>query len=333
MRFSNEIIKGLTEKCFVYSLFGSRKGNVLKSLLELIKNFICLTNKVDVIHFVVMSPYNIPFMLLAKIYRKPVVSTYHGIYTSEISFIGNTFRFISHLFADYLTRACSDVIVSPTQYLCSRLRIKNKVVIIPNPLNVDEVYRKSLGANRIKDDKLMFVTASNFNIPQKFKSIQLLLKAIKEVSVGVEFNLLIFGTGSHLDEFRRQTSKEDNIEYMGYRDDMVSFLKRSTAYLHISGLDNQPYSVIEAMALGRVVMCSDIGGLMETVERENNFVVSLDKRSITEGLRNMLSEIKNEYETFENRGKKNRCFAIKKYATEVVSSQYLEIYGKVANEI
>jgi glycosyltransferase involved in cell wall biosynthesis len=330
-RFSNELINGLGENCIVYTLFGNRNKNIFSSFIQLIRNFIDLANKSDVLHFISLSPYNIPFILLAKAYGKPIISTYHGVYTSELSFLNNTLTFMSHFLADHLARMCSDVIVSPTDYLRSKLGLKHKVVIIPNPVNVDSAYLTSLELNEQNIEKPLFVTSSNFNIPRKFQALHILLEALGEVSNELEFKLLIFGDGRYLNQFKEETSNLDNVEYMGYRDDMKSFLKSAAAYFHISGLDNQPYSVIEAMLLGKVVLATDLKGLRETLRPDSNYFVTLNKNSIVKALQDMISEIKYDRESFENEGKQNKSFALSKYSSDVVCKKYLELYGRVVH--
>lgn len=332
LRFSNELINGLADECEVISLFGNGKNNIIKSFVQLLKDFTRSARKADVLHFVTLSPYNVPFILLAKIYRKPILSTYHGIYTSELSLTHNPVPFISHLIADQITRICSTAIVSPTRYLCSRLGIKHKVVIISNPLLLSDGSYEPDDYKRQSSENILLITASNFNIPKKFEPLGVLLEAVSEVSNTLAFKLLIFGGGKYLDSFKNKMGEHDMIEYMGFRKDMGYFLKQAQAYIHISGLDNQPYSIIEAMMLGKVIICNDLAGLGETVDSGNNYVIPLDKNSIAMALRALVSEIKNDPESFDKKGRQNRSFAMSRYSSNVICSQYLDLYRRLTSE-
>jgi len=117
--------------------------------------------------------------------------------------------------------------------------------------------------------------------------------------------------------------------FMGFRDDFLSFLASARAYIHVSGLDNQPYSLIEALILGKVILCNNLDSLSEMIDKNSNYLVSLNSISITEGIFSLITDIINDSEMVNNKGKQNRRLAVETYSTEVITRKYLGIYRDI----
>ena len=138
--------------------------------------------------------------------------------------------------------------------------------------------------------------------------------------------LLVFGDGKILEKFRKKYGKNKNISFMGFRKDIMNFLESSDAYLHITGLDNQPYSIIEAMMLKKVIFCNEFDGMCETLDVKDNYLVQAETHSIAKELDSLINEIQNNPEKVSKRGEKNRLYAISRYSSDVIIPKYLEIY-------
>ena len=138
--------------------------------------------------------------------------------------------------------------------------------------------------------------------------------------------LLIFGDGEYLARFKAENPHGTNVIFMGFRNDFLNFLATADAYVYISGLDNQPYSLIEAMMLSKVILCNNLEALVETIDPANNYLVSLDASSIHQGLKSLIADIMNSIELINAKGKQNRKFAIETYSSDAVARKYLNIY-------
>lgn len=330
-RFSQELVNAVRSSGMsTYDLFGSKDGDLVNSFFKLVSGFNNILGKVDIVHFVTLSPYNIPFILLAKMNRKGIVSTYHGLYSLEVSISTRPQIFISHWIADKIFRICSDKIVSPSEYLLNKLNIKQNSTVIPNPLKRQvPVSRRNQKFKTSKDD-ILLVTSSNFNIKKKSDGLHFLIQAMDDIvrEYG-STKLLIFGDGIDLPRFKSENTHNKNIVFMGFRSDFAYYLENADAYIHVSGLDNQPYSIIEAMMLAKVIICNDLESLVEMIDPDNNYVVPLDSSSIAQALRSLIKEVLENSEEFEKRSEKNKLFAISRYSSEVVAKQYLNLYMKI----
>ncbi|MFC3958595.1 glycosyltransferase family 4 protein [Halovivax cerinus] len=78
----------------------------------------------------------------------------------------------------------------------------------------------------------------------------------------------IAGTGELADRLRSQRDELglDTVEFVGFVDDVASFLRRHDVYLHTSAYEGLCIAALEAMACGLPVVSTRVGGLAHYVE-------------------------------------------------------------------
>ncbi|WP_404332368.1 glycosyltransferase family 4 protein [Mesobacillus maritimus] len=87
----------------------------------------------------------------------------------------------------------------------------------------------------------------------------------------------IVGDGDKKEELQMQSialGLENNVFFLGRRDDIPALLESSDIFVAPSLLENQPLSVIEAQIAGKAVIVSDSGGLPEMVNHESTGIIS-----------------------------------------------------------
>jgi glycosyltransferase involved in cell wall biosynthesis len=86
--------------------------------------------------------------------------------------------------------------------------------------------------------------------------------------------------------------EEGAVEYLGTTPDVRPFLARAHVIVLPSYGEGMPRSVLEAMAMGRAVLTTDVPGCRETVEEGRNglLVRARDAGALTEGMLRMLAE-------------------------------------------
>ena len=204
----------------------------------------------------------------------------------------------------------------------------SKSFVIPNPYSAPEL-NKSIPFHRENENEIIFSTASNFNIKEKVDSLKLLIDAMEQITTeSKSIKLLVFGDGIYLPDIKSHCFS-NNIIFKGFRDDFREFLAVSDVYVHITGLDVQPYAVLDALMQEKVVICSDIKVLREFVDINNNYFVPFDVGSILKTVRSVIAEIKSEPASFYNKGKLNKSIALKKFSLDKISVQYEELYNKL----
>jgi glycosyltransferase involved in cell wall biosynthesis len=86
---------------------------------------------------------------------------------------------------------------------------------------------------------------------------------------------------------------------------------------------------MDALMQGRVILCNDIEGIVEMIDPENNYIVELNSNSILKSIYSIIKEIKDNPDSFKKRGIRNKQFAINRYSSERVTSQYITLYNKL----
>ncbi|VFJ12497.1 glycosyltransferase family 4 protein [Candidatus Nitrosocosmicus franklandus] len=331
-RFALEIINGVKSKePRVFELYWSVEKGKLSSYIDLFNNYLAVIKRAKIIHFVSLTPYNIPFLVLAKLLRKKIIISYHGNYLAEVSIFKKPHIFIPFWISDRISRSLAHKIVSASVFLINEMKINSKKChVIPYPYDLkilDDVVKKNL---KTIPTEILFATATNFNIHEKVKGLKYLLDAFESISKKVEgVRLLVFGFGKYLESYKTKYINNQNIVFMGFRDDFRDFLTGIDAYVHVSSLDNQPYAIIEALTSGKVIICNDLGGLVETIDPINNYVVSLNTESILNVLHEVIDLIRNRPNDFYEKGNKNKKFAADRYSSHIISNEYIKLYNKL----
>jgi glycosyltransferase involved in cell wall biosynthesis len=331
-RYAREIIDGTRlTPIKTYEIFWNKdKGYLLSYLVTLIK-FVLVLSKVDIVQFVVLSPYNLPFMLITRIKKKVSITTYHGLYTRELSKSGRPFQYLLFSLTDRLCRRISDQIISLNLYLIRELRIKKNYQIIPNPFQM-EFDLGCINPGNPKINEVLLITATNFNIPAKAEGLDLLLKSIESSLPSFKnIKLLVFGHGKQLLKIRKKYEHIKNVEFMGFKPNIREYLQRSNAYIHISGLDTQPFTVIEALMMKKIILCNNLDSLIEMLPPGNNYIVEYNLKSISDGLKRLINDIMNNQPDLIERGKVNGLFARSRYSSKVVVGQYYRLYKDLLN--
>ena len=94
---------------------------------------------------------------------------------------------------------------------------------------------------------------------------------------GLDCSFIWAGDGDLLEQYRelvRHSGLGENIQFLGFREDVVSLYRRASLYFQPSLVESHGISVLDAMQFGIPAVVSDIGGLPESVvDGETGFVV------------------------------------------------------------
>lgn len=119
-----------------------------------------------------------------------------------------------------------------------------------------------------------FVCTRNF---ERHYGIDVVLDAFARIrAVHPDATLTLAGTGSEDARLRaRAAALGDAVRFAGAVDptDMARWLDDADVYLNASTIDNQPVSLLEAMAAGLVVISTDVGGIGEMLTHDASGVL------------------------------------------------------------
>ena len=149
--------------------------------------------------------------------------------------------------------------------------------------------RQELG---IPNDAYLLLSVGELNQNKNHQSVIKAIAAVKSEKI----HYMIAGQGG-LKEDLLSLAKElgiaERLHLLGYRNDVNELYKTADLYVHPSFREGLPTSVIEAMASGKPIICTDIRGSAEVVKNGYNGI--LVKPNDIEAIKNAIIELKNSY--------------------------------------
>ena len=169
-----------------------------------------------------------------------------------------------------------------TQFVQESPHVVTKVkmdVIIPNAVDF-EVYDKQT-YSLLYDNKDGEVVLGNSARLCSQKAQHYLIEMAKILNEqGVNFKLLIAGSGElegELKEMVRRYQLEQRVVFLGFVDNIKSFLKSLDIYVFSSLFEGTASSLVEAMAFELPIVCFDVSSMPEVVSNnETGFLVECD---------------------------------------------------------
>lgn len=157
-----------------------------------------------------------------------------------------------------------DLYICPSEFLRGKLTAgkftKSPIVTLRNPLPPGITYE-------ISDTNEGYILYFGRLSPEK--GVKILIEAAKKCGC----RLVILGTGPQEAELKELAQGADNIEFKGFQtgEALTNYVRNSRCVVMPSvWYENGPYSAMEAMALGKPLIVSNLGGLPELVEDGRN---------------------------------------------------------------
>lgn len=153
-------------------------------------------------------------------------------------------------------------------------------------------------------------------------------RRVKRHHPSVEFRLVGWsddGPSAIDDDTLRSWIEGDTVDYLGYLDDVRPAIADATAYVLPSYREGTPRTVLEAMAMARPIITTDVAGCRQTVVAgENGFLVP--PRDV-DSLARAMTHFIGEREVAKAMGRKSRIRAKNYYDVEHVTDSLLVALG------
>lgn len=165
-----------------------------------------------------------------------------------------------------------NLFICPSEFYKRKLEeahfTNNRIITLRNPLPINTDYKW----NDTNEGYILY-----FGRLSKEKGVKTLIDAVKNLG----YRLLILGTGPMETELREYAKDYENIEFKGFQTGkaLVDYIENSKCVvLPSEWYENGPYSAMEAMAAGKPLVVSDMGGLPELVEEgKNGYIYSIEE--------------------------------------------------------
>lgn len=262
---------------YVISTTAAFDMRVTNKVVKLIKEL-----DIEIVHAHGTRAYTNIYWACRKL-RIPVVYTVHGwSFHNDQTFLVRRMRILSEKFL--VSRAARVVLVSDSNRATGLkfFDFRNEVVIPNaidlsrfNPLLVSGKLRSELP---VKNDSLVITFVARF-INQK--QPLLLLKAFaKAVKQDARLHLWMVGDGAEKESALKLVevlSIRDMVSFYPFRDDIPEILAASDVFVLPSQWEGLPIGLLEAMAMGKAVIGSNVDGTSEVISHmENGLLLDLE---------------------------------------------------------
>ena len=319
--------------CKVYQIPLQRlpfKKDNLKAYKEL-KNII-ISESYDLVHTHTPVASAIVRLVCKNINNISVFYTAHGFHFYNEASILNWL--VYYPVEKWLARYTDTLItINKEDYERAKNKFKAKrVEYIPgvgidlNRFSTVEVNRDcKWGELGLPKDAFVLLSVGELN---KNKNHEIMIKAIGKIN-NPNIHYVICGTGpleSYLKNLSNKLGVGENVHLLGYREDIPEICKISDVFAFPSFREGLPVSVMEAMASGLPVICSEIRGNTDLIDTMggglfNPHSVDSCKNAISKALKNDLNAI----------GKYN-TERVKYFSADAVKKQLLDFTKRCNNE-
>lgn len=263
--------------------------------------------------------YNIAYGVnLKKLFRIPLVGIEHWSVLNQpsispkVQFLGN----LAYPQTDTLLAVSDSLSNSIEKYF------GKKCIVVNNMVN--GTFLTQNNTQSLKDDKIFTFIAIGSLI--KRKGFDILIDAFHKTDLASKnCKLIIIGGGNELSNLQNQINRlslKDSVTLVGRRNkhEIISYLKKSNAFVLSSHVETFSVVCIEAMALGIPVIATACGGPEEFVTEEVGILI---KPSDMNALANAMMQMHKNYILYDNCKIAEYCS--KKFAPNVISKKITDI--------
>ena len=239
----------------------------------------------------------------------------------------------------HLFGSAADCIICPSEELkniSKRVYKNKKIIFIPNGVNTD-IFRPKKG--KTKDDDSFNVLIPRRLAPKNgvLYGIQSLAYLPKSVLKNIKF--YVAGDNDNyaqekmeIEEFLEKNNYFEYVKFMGAikNSKMADIYNDSDIVLIPSLVEAVSISALEAMACGKPIIASKVGGLPFIIKHEfNGFLVKpRNPKEIAKYIHKMFLKKKNNKESFLQMGINSRLLVEDNFTWKIVAKRIMEFYKK-----
>jgi glycosyltransferase involved in cell wall biosynthesis len=321
-----------------------RKGNLIIHIIKkiaklpeslLIFQTMSLKHKIieinpDIVHAQGTHP---PYSTAAALVRNkyPTILTVHGIVAKELKFR----RGISFIFGVILPKPNERYVLSkvPDIVVCSpqmkglvRNMTNTKIYVIPNGIDFEDI-RNIQPHKLIEHPSILYVGRLS-----KVKGIDVLLNAIPIIRKKIpNLRIYIAGSGPEGDNLKKRVKElniEENVKFLGFisEDEKYAYYKSADVCVFPSVYEPFGIVLLEAMACGKPIVASNVGGIPFVVEDEKTGLL-FESGNVEDFAEKLITLLKDK-ELRDKMGEAGRERA-KEFTWDGIAEQTVDLYKLV----
>lgn len=170
---------------------------------------------------------------------------------------------------------------------------RSRIVRIYNPLDTEEVLRKSQSLTLEKQTSVPTFLSVGTIFPQK--GFDRLLKVHRKLlDEGFPHNIIIIGDGydfQNIKKLRDELGVQETTEMLGFTDNPYPYFRDADFYVLSSRYEGFPTVLFEAITLKKNIIATDVSGVREMLENGKlGFIVENTEEGIYEGMKKALAQ-------------------------------------------
>jgi glycosyltransferase involved in cell wall biosynthesis len=250
--------------------------------------------KPDVIMSFFAYPYGFASVVLARLFGLPVVVSCRG---SDINWLAKSF--LRGKLITWALRKCQKVISVSGALKNEIVKLgvpEENVVVVPNGIEIEKFHRTSKSEARkrlgLDPNRSLALCVSRLSFE---KGLDVLVESFNHLRRD-DVDLIVVGDGAKEQELKEQAAKLDlngRVRFVGAKphDEVPVWINASDLVVLSSRTEGFPNVLLEALACGRPVVASRVGGVPEiiTSDQIGRVVDSEDPRGLAEGIRSSLA--------------------------------------------
>lgn len=229
------------------------------------------------------------------------------------------------------------LVICPSKAMAKELKshgLETRTKVISNGINLNKFNlqpnREIVSKYELNNDKVNLIYVGRVSVE---KSLDVVIKAINKIN-NHNFKLTIIGSGPDSDKLKNLTKKlnlEKKINFIGQipHDTLINsgLLKSADIFVTASKTENQPVSIMEAMAAGLPTVSVKALGIPELVKhKQNGFLAEPDN---TQEIGSYLEKLISDQQLREKMAQKSLQL-IKKHSLDNVAKQLTKTYKSVS---
>jgi glycosyltransferase involved in cell wall biosynthesis len=229
------------------------------------------------------------------------------------------------------------LVICPSKAMAKELKnhgLETKTRVISNGMGLEKFMhqpnKKLVSKYNLDNNKINLVYVGRVSVE---KSLDLVIKAISKINSN-KFKLTIIGSGPDIKKLKKLAKKlkvKNKTNFTGRIQHNIlinsGFLKAADIFVTASKTENQPVSIMEAMAAGLPIVSVKALGIPELVKhKQNGFLAEPDN---TQEISKYLEQLINDPKQRKKMSEKSLQM-IKKHSLENVAKQLIKAYKSVS---
>lgn len=199
---------------------------------------------------------------------------------------------------------------------------------IPKDIVVSASVKREMNKYRMNDKTRIIVQLAHID---KVKRQDLMARVAHRLyDEGYNFSVLFIGRcGNYVEKVKNEMS--ENCFLLGERENPLEYLKEANALALCSSYEGLPISLIEALGVGVVPICTPVGGIVNVIKSGENGILSKDisEESYYRAIKGFLEMSDDEIKTMSGKALESYApYSMKECAAKYIDLFRLLSYGK-----